>query len=71
MLFAHGPRDTLAEPREFDAVTRSLGPMASVLEIDGADHSFNVLRRTGRTDAEALDELLDGIAVWTQAWRIG
>jgi len=71
MLFAHGPRDTLAEPREFDVVTRSLGPMASVLEIDGADHSFSVLRRSGRTDAEALDELLDGIAVWTQAWRIG
>ncbi|WP_432728286.1 alpha/beta hydrolase family protein [Variovorax sp. W6] len=71
MLFAHGPRDTLAEPRGFDEVTRSLAPMASVLEIDGADHSFSVLRRSGRTDAEALDELLDGIAVWTQAWRIG
>ncbi len=71
MLFAHGPRDTLAEPAPFEATTRALGPMATVLEIDGADHSFHVLKRGGRTDEEALDELLDGIAVWTQAWRIG
>ncbi|WP_354336724.1 alpha/beta hydrolase family protein [Variovorax paradoxus] len=71
MLFAHGPRDTLAEPRQFDAAIQALGPMATVLEIDGADHSFHVLRRSGRTDEEALDELLDGIAVWAQAWRLG
>jgi len=71
MLFAHGPRDTLAEPAQFDAVTQALGPIATVLEIDGADHSFQVLKRSGRTDEDALGELLDGIAVWTQAWHIG
>ncbi len=71
MLFAHGPRDTLAEPAQFHAVTQALGPIATVLEIDGADHSFQVLKRSGRTDEDALGELLDGIAVWTQAWHIG
>ena len=71
MLFAHGPRDTLAEPAPFDDTMQALGPIATVLEIEGADHSFHVLRRTGRTDEQALDELLDGIAVWMQAWRIG
>ncbi|MBN8754974.1 MULTISPECIES: alpha/beta family hydrolase [Variovorax] len=71
MLFAHGPRDTLAEPGPFDDTVQALGPIATVLEIDGADHSFGVLKRTGRTDEQALEELLDGIAVWTQAWRIG
>ena len=71
MLFAHGPRDTLAEPAQFRTAVESLGPIATVLEIDGADHSFHVLKRTGRTDDEALDELLDGIAMWTQAWRLG
>lgn len=71
MLFAHGPRDTLAEPAPFDDTVQALGPIATVLEIEGADHSFHVLRRTGRTDEQALDELLDGIAVWMQAWRIG
>jgi len=71
MLFAHGPRDTLAEPAPFDDTVQALGPIATVLEIEGADHSFQVLRRTGRTDEEALGDLLDGIAVWMQAWRIG
>lgn len=71
MLFAHGPRDTLAEPDVFGVATRALGPMATVLEIDGADHGFHVLKRSGRTDEEALDDLLDGIAVWMQAWRVG
>ncbi|MFL9665834.1 alpha/beta family hydrolase [Variovorax sp. AB1(2024)] len=71
MLFAHGPRDTLAEPAPFDDTVQALGPIATVLEIEGADHSFHVLRRTGRTDEQALDEMLDGIAVWMQAWRIG
>jgi predicted alpha/beta-hydrolase family hydrolase len=71
MLFAHGPRDALAEPAPFDNAVQALGPFATVLEIEGADHSFHLLRRTGRTDEEALDELLDGIAVWMQAWRIG
>ena len=71
MLFAHGPRDTPAGPAPFDDTVQAPGPIATVLEIEGADHSFHVLRRTGRTDEEALDELLDGIAVWMQAWRIG
>lgn len=71
MLFVHGPRDALAEPAEFDATTQALGELATVLDIDGADHSFHVLKRSGRSDEEALDELLDGIAVWTQAWAIG
>jgi predicted alpha/beta-hydrolase family hydrolase len=71
MLFVHGPRDALAEPAEFDAATQALGPLATVLEIDGADHSFHVLKRSGRSDEQAMDELLDGIAVWTQALAIG
>lgn len=71
LLFAHGPRDALAEPAEFDATMRSLGALATVLEIDGADHTFHVLKRSGRSDEDALDEMLDGIAVWMQAWAIG
>jgi predicted alpha/beta-hydrolase family hydrolase len=70
MLFAHGPRDTLAEPAPFGIAVEALGPLATVLEIDGADHSFHVLKRTGRTDEEALEALLDGVAMWLQAWRI-
>ena len=32
--------------------------------IDGADHSFHVLKRSGRTDDEVLDELAEAIGVF-------
>ena len=31
----------------------------------GADHSFNVLARSGRTNTQALHEILDTLASWT------
>lgn len=71
MLFVHGPRDALAEPAPFHAAVQALGALASVREIDGADHAFHVLKRSGRSDDDAMGELLDGVAAWLQAWRIG
>ena len=32
--------------------------------LDGADHSFHVLNRSGRTDAQVLDE----VGATTRAW---
>ena len=32
--------------------------------LEGADHSFHVLKRSGRTDAEVLDELATTVAAW-------
>jgi hypothetical protein len=33
--------------------------------IDGADHGFHVLKRSGRTDDEVLRELAQTVASWT------
>jgi len=41
-----------------------LGPGATLLRIDEADHSFHVLVRSGRSDAEVMAEVLDGAAAW-------
>jgi predicted alpha/beta-hydrolase family hydrolase len=71
MLFMHGTRDKLAEPEQMRPVLRGLGALATSMEIDDADHSFGVPRRSGRSSEEALDEALDGLALWMQAWRIG
>ncbi|MBJ2158465.1 alpha/beta hydrolase family protein [Variovorax sp. IB41] len=71
MLFVHGTRDKLAEPEQMRPMLRGLGPLATSMEIDDADHSFSVPKRSGRSSEEALDEALDGLALWTQAWRIG
>jgi len=70
MLFIHGSRDALAHAVQFRRMTSQLGAFASRVEIPGSDHTFHVPRRTGRTDREVLDDILDGVTVWTQAWRL-
>lgn len=64
MLFVQGTRDELAEIGRIRAVAGALGPSATLLEIAEADHPFHVLRRSGRNDAEVLQQVLDGIASW-------
>ncbi|RYF33301.1 MAG: alpha/beta hydrolase [Comamonadaceae bacterium] len=71
MLFVHGSRDALAEPLYFRRTVKGIGPLASCVEVAEADHGFHVPRRTGLGDAEILDAVLDAVAVWMQAWRIG
>ncbi len=66
MLFVQGDRDALAERRLLLPVVRRLGARAVLKSIKGADHSFHVLARSGRTDIEARDELLDGLALWIE-----
>lgn len=64
MLFLQGTRDTLAEVQLLTAVARRLSPLASLHLIGQADHSFHVPARSGRTDRQVLDELLDALAAW-------
>ncbi|HEX7090552.1 MAG TPA: alpha/beta family hydrolase [Longimicrobiales bacterium] len=64
MLFLQGTRDDLADLELMRRVCDRLGRRATLHVVDGADHSFHVLRRSGRTDAEVLDELADAVAEW-------
>jgi predicted alpha/beta-hydrolase family hydrolase len=64
MLFLQGTRDTLAELAELRPVCKKLGRRATLKLFDGADHSFHVPARSGRKDAEVLDEVLDTLAAW-------
>ena len=64
MLFLQGPRDALADLALLRPVCERLGARASLHVIEGADHSFHVLKRSGRTDEAALDEVADAIAAW-------
>jgi predicted alpha/beta-hydrolase family hydrolase len=67
MLFVQGTRDALADFTRIGEVVADLGERATLLPIDHADHAFHVLVRSGRTDAEVLAELLDGMAAWMAA----
>lgn len=70
MLFVHGERDALAETAEFNAMSKCLGSLASREDVAAADHTFHVPKRTGTTNNEVRESLLDVLAIWTQAWRI-
>ena len=69
MLFLQGTRDNLAELSLLEPVVKSLGPSASLHRVEGADHSFHVLARSGRKDSEVMDEILDAFANWIEAKR--
>jgi predicted alpha/beta-hydrolase family hydrolase len=67
MLFLQGTRDSLAELSLLEPVATSLEPLATLHRVEGADHSFHVLARSGRNDREVMDEILDAFAGWSGA----
>jgi len=64
MLFVSGTRDSMAKPEHLDPVLSNLGDRATMYWIDAADHGFKTLKRTGRTEAEVVDEAADAAARW-------
>jgi uncharacterized protein len=66
LLFLQGTRDNLAELKLLEPVIKGLGPLASLHPVEGADHSFHVLARSGRNDREVMDEILDQFAAWAE-----
>ena len=66
MLFLQGTRDDLADLELIGQVTRDL-PLATVHVVEGANHSFAVLKRSGRTGDEVMAELADTIVEWARA----
>lgn len=64
MLFLQGTRDSLADLDLMRRVCGDLAALATLHVVDGADHGFHVLKRTGRTDEEALDEVADTVTRW-------
>jgi uncharacterized protein len=69
MLFLQGTRDTLADLKLLKPICSSLGSRAQLHVIETADHSFHVLKSSGRSDAEVLRELAQTTAAWAE--RLG
>jgi hypothetical protein len=66
MLFLQGTRDSLAD-------LSLMGPLCERLQakgqarlrvIEGADHGFHVLKKSGRTDQEVLTEIGKAVSEW-------
>lgn len=62
--FVQGDRDKLAELDLLWPVCADLGARATLHIVAGGDHSFDVLKRSGRTREEALIEIADVIDQW-------
>jgi len=65
MLFLQGSRDELASLELLQPILVEL-PQATLHVIPDADHSFHVPKRTGRTDAQIIEELARELAAWAR-----
>jgi predicted alpha/beta-hydrolase family hydrolase len=70
MLFLQGTRDALAELEQLEPVILGLGQRATLKLFDGADHTFHLPRRSGKTDADVGHEMLDTLASWIERLRL-
>jgi uncharacterized protein len=64
MLFLQGTRDNLASLDELEPLCQALGARAALRLFADADHSFHVPVRSGRTDGEVRNEMLDVLVAW-------
>jgi uncharacterized protein len=66
MLFLQGTRDTLADLTLLRPICAKLGPQATLHIVETADHSFHVLKSSGKSDAEVLRELAETVVSWAE-----
>jgi predicted alpha/beta-hydrolase family hydrolase len=66
MLFLQGTRDKLADLDLLRPIVAGLGPRATMHVIEGADHGFDMLKRSGRTASDVLEELTQTVAEWAE-----
>jgi len=65
MLFLQGTRDAFADLQLLRPICAQLGSRATLEVVEGADHSFHVLKASGKSDAEVLRGLAGSAASWT------
>jgi uncharacterized protein len=71
MLFLQGTRDELADLELLKATIEGLGERATLEVFEHADHSFHVPARSGLTDTQVREALLDAMTRWMAASPTG
>lgn len=67
VLCIQGTRDTFCTPALMEKVLERVTAPWQMHWISGADHSFHVLKSTGRTNADVMNEIGDVSASWIGA----
>jgi uncharacterized protein len=68
-LIVQGTRDAFGGPDEVSAAIASTGtaPPIAVQAVEGGDHSFAVLKSSGRDTERAIEEVVERVAAWIKA----
>lgn len=64
LLFLQGTRDAFAERSLLEPVVEKLAASATLSWFEGADHSFHVPARSGRTDDQVQTDMLQALTRW-------
>jgi uncharacterized protein len=64
MLFLQGTQDELADLALLAPLIKRLGKHATLELFEHANHGLHVPKRSGRTDAQVLDELIRALGRW-------
>jgi predicted alpha/beta-hydrolase family hydrolase len=62
----NGTRDPFCTPALMEDVLRRVKTDWEMHWVEGADHSFHVLKSSGRTDAEVMGGIADSVAAWVE-----
>jgi predicted alpha/beta-hydrolase family hydrolase len=65
MLFVQGTRDAFGTPEELAPINLPLRSKATIVPVEGGDHSFKVPKRSGRTESDVWDAVLAAVASFT------
>jgi uncharacterized protein len=66
ILFLQGTHDALADRNILTTTLARLSAVATSHLIEYADHSFHVPARSGTTDTQVLQEVLDTLTAWAR-----
>ena len=66
VLCFNGTRDALCTPALMERALTTVTAPWTMHWVNDADHSFHVLKRSGRTDAMVMDEITDATRLWLE-----
>jgi len=66
VLCFNGTRDPFCTPELMENALKTVKTSWDMKWISGADHSFHVLKSSGKTDAAVLDEVGDAASAWSR-----
>jgi len=69
VLCVNGTRDPFCTPELMKRVLERVTTPWEMLWLDGADHSFHVLKSSGKTDAQVMTEVADAAEKWVARVR--